>query len=131
MSGAWLVSYLILWGLVVVLAFLVFGCLQQLGILQRRTEGHSVNTDDSVPTLEKDGPTIGSPLPDIVAESMNGFGKLISSSEKGTLLMFMSPLCESCQHVVDPLNTLVEKQEYSGQVIVILRADEQGCRAFQ
>ena len=39
-------------------------------------------------------------------------------------------MCEACQHIVEPLNTLVEDVARAVHPVVIVRADEQGCRAF-
>jgi hypothetical protein len=44
--------------------------------------------------------------------------------------MFMSPMCETCQHVVDPLNTLADDTARGVRPFVIMRADEHAARAF-
>ncbi len=133
MTGLWLASYLVLWGLVIILCLLILGCLQQIGLLQRRIEGVSLNPEVLLPTIEDDGPPIGSSFPELAAETISKSGTVsltAGDQHKGTLLVFISPLCETCQHLVDPLNAFVEKHESSERVVVILHADEQGCQAF-
>lgn len=137
MTGLWLLSYIILWLVVVVLCLITVGLLQQLGILQRQLEqrGSELTNEEQLlhPALEDDGPTTGSVLPQLTVNSINGFGSLTLSSLSSqgySLLMFLSPLCESCQHIVESLNMLVKEAENVGNVIVFMRADEQACRSF-
>ncbi|HLX58778.1 MAG TPA: hypothetical protein VKR83_17295 [Ktedonobacteraceae bacterium] len=135
MTGLWLASYLVLWGIVLVVCVLLVGVLRQLGLLYRRLEPGSPSSQESgsIPALEYDGPTIGSPLVDLDAQSINGFGNLLwTTLDKGEarLFVFMSPMCEACQHIVEPLNALVAHTNRAVRSVVIMRADEQACRAF-
>jgi len=135
MTGLWLTSYLILWGLVVVVCLLLIGVLRQLGLLYRRLESGSTPSQEgsSIPALENDGPAIGSPIVDLDADTINGFGNLVlNKPDKGgsTLFVFMSPMCEACQYIVEPLNALVANAARAVRPVVIMRADEQACRAF-
>jgi methylamine dehydrogenase accessory protein MauD len=137
MTGLWLVSYIVLWLVVGGLCMILLGLLQQLGLLQRQLQQHSseFTSEENLlhPALEDDGPAIGSTLSQLTATSINGFGSLTSSplsSEGYSLLMFLSPLCESCQHIVESLNMLVKDDSNLRSVIAIMRADEQACRSF-
>jgi AhpC/TSA family len=137
MTGLWLVSYIVLWLLVGGLCLITTGLLQQLGLLQRQLEQRDseLTTEKKTlhPALEDDGPAIGSTLPPLTAISINGFGSLtfpFVSTEGYSLLVFLSPLCESCQHVVESLNMLVKDDTNAREVIAIMRADEQACRSF-
>src|ERR1019366_4237794 len=137
MTGLWLVSYIFLWLVVGILCLITIGLLQQLGLLQRQLEQHGSEptTEETLlhPALEDDGLAIGSTLPQLTANSINGFGSLtfpFPSLEGYSLLVFLSPLCEPCQHIVEPLNMLVKEAVNTGKVIVIMRADEQACRSF-
>jgi methylamine dehydrogenase accessory protein MauD len=137
MTDLWLVSYIVLWLLVIVLCLITLGLLQQLGLLQHQLNQHTLEPvaeeNPLLPLLEEDGPAIGSVLPQLKANSINGFGSLILSplsSERDRLLLFLSPLCEPCQHIVESLNTLVKNDANTRKVIVIMRADEQACQAF-
>jgi hypothetical protein len=135
MTGLWLASYLVLWGLVVVICLLLIGILRQLGLTQRQLESHlpQLSEEGSVPALEHDGPGLGSPLVDLEVGTINGFGTLTALRRRGNgtlLLVFMSPMCETCQHIVDPLNALVEDAVRTLRAAVIMRGDEQACRSF-
>jgi hypothetical protein len=137
MTGLWLASYLVLWGLVVVLCLFLIGTLRQLGLLRRQLEPDlsqpQSQEEDFIPTLENEGPTIGSPLVDLEADTINGFGPLTRATLRDrsrTLLVFMSPLCETCQHIVQPLNFLVEDAAHTLRTTVIMRGDQQACRTF-
>lgn len=136
MTGPWLISYLVLWVLVAVLSFLVVGILRQIGLMQRdlNREQRPVQPEHlDPPTLEQDGPHIGSSLPDLVAKTINGYGSVTPEmlrSQGRVLLVCMSPTCESCQHLVEPLNAFVQDEANAERVVVIVRADEVGCMAF-
>jgi methylamine dehydrogenase accessory protein MauD len=135
MSGPWLVSYVVLWVIVVMLCFFLIGVLRQLGLLYRQFEKRpsQMQEEDAIPVLEQDGPAIGSPLPNLEVDTFNGFGRLSTALLRGgssTLLVFISPMCETCQHAVEPLNTLVADATRNVHPVVIVRADEQACRAF-
>jgi methylamine dehydrogenase accessory protein MauD len=133
MTGLWLASYLVLWGLVVVVCLLLIGILRQLGLMHRQLAPSPLpsQADRSLPALEHDGPAIGSPIVDLEAETINGFGTLtLLRDHDSTLLVFMSPMCEACQHLVEPLNALVADVRRAVRPVVIMRADEQGCKAF-
>lgn len=46
--------------------------------------------------------------------------------------MFMSALCESCQQIVSAINAVaVREAAFRDRVIVVMRANESACRAFQ
>ncbi len=133
MTGLWLASYLVLWGLVLVLCLLLIGILRQLGLVHRQLAPSPLPSQggSSLPALKHDGPVIGSPLVDLEAETINGFGTLtLLRDHDTTLLVFMSPMCEACQHLVEPLNALVANVRRAVHPMVIMRADEQGCKAF-
>lgn len=137
MTGLWLASYLVLWVVVVVVCFLLIGILRHLGFIQRQldvqVQPSEPQDDGTIPALELDGPPVGSPLMNLEVETINKTGhlKLMALHEDRPLLvMFMSPLCETCQHIVEPLNALVTDVSYGVRPTVIMRGDEQMCRAF-
>lgn len=129
MSGWWLVTYLALWVLVVVLCLFVLGILRHIGF-----SGHPTAADEPLsPDLEHDGPSIGSFMPPLTFDTVNGFGaislaELIHQSK--VLVVFMSPLCKGCQETVDPLNAIADDTAARVYPVVLMRADEQACDAF-
>lgn len=134
MTGFWLVSYIGLWVIVILLVLLVVGLLQQLGLLQRQFGQLGTEQTQSLasppPPAEQDGPALGSLLPDLNVESVNGFGNLTLRENTQMLVLFMSPMCEGCQKIVDSVNELIESQIYRGRVVVILRGDDHARQAF-
>lgn len=135
MTGLWLASYLVLWGIVVVMCLLLIGILRQFGLMQRQLKPRisEPQEEDSIPDLEHDGPLIGSPLTDLEIGTINNFGTLTLASlheRSPLLLMFMSPLCETCQHIVESLNALVADARRVIHAAVIIRGDEQASQAF-
>ena len=76
---------------------------------------------------------IGSALPPLGVDTCNSFGKVtpdVLREQGATLLVFLSPMCEPCQHAVEPLNWLVAEAASTVHPVVVYRADEQACRAF-
>jgi methylamine dehydrogenase accessory protein MauD len=137
MSGLWLVSYLMLWLVTLGLAVLLYGALRQIGALHLQLQ-RSSQTDpqsqvevETIPALEDDGPAIGSALPAWVYEqaSIPAQGGAAASPSK-TLLMFMSPMCETCQHVVAPLNALAGDPARGVRPIAVFRSDRPAYEAF-
>lgn len=133
LSGPWLISYLILWLTVVALSLLVVDVLRELGTRRSRTARGTGQEDEEVRTRQDDGPPIGSMIPDWRAESVNGFGMVTINEEGssgGTLLVFMSPLCEGCQGVVAPLNDVVANRAGEVRAVAVLQGNLPACRAF-
>jgi hypothetical protein len=140
MSGLWLLGYVLLWGIVALMGLLLLGLLRQVGALNLRlAQPHGAHETDAaghagaMPPLEQDGPVFGSPLPawagDVAGwtdESDAGGG----AAEASTLLMFLSPLCETCQHVVEPLNELAADTDCGVRPAAIIRADRMAYEAF-
>lgn len=131
------VSYVALWVLVIALCLLVVGLLQQVGLLQRSLHSSPAQEEGTsalpLPSVENDGPALGSSLPEHTLETINGFGAFILASaqnKQGTLLLFLAPNCKGCQQVVEPINKIVDELVYDGRVIAILRTDEKGGRSF-
>jgi methylamine dehydrogenase accessory protein MauD len=141
MSGLWLVSYLALWALVLGMAVLLYGALRQIGVLhlqlQRSAQADVPPTAEAeadaeiIPPLEEDGPALGTPIPAWVFEQggISAEGGPATVRTK-TLLMFMSPMCETCQHVVEPLNALAADTERRVRPLAVFRSDRPAYEAF-
>lgn len=138
MSGLWLVSYLVLWALVLGMGVLLYGALRQIGILHLQlqasrptggaTGGAGAAEDaESIPPLEDDGPALGTPIPAWVAQQVP---EVDEDPGRKTLLMFLSPMCETCQHVVEPLNALAADASGAARPIAVFRADRPAYEAF-
>lgn len=144
METVFVASYLLLWGLVVLLALLLLGTLRHIGELHLAlTKGGAGTTtatldEGAVPPLERDGPELGALLPGWALEvSASGDGLAGADAIRGsatreqyTLLMFLSPLCEACQHIVEPLNDLAADASRSVHPAAVIRADRPAYEAF-
>jgi len=130
-NGAWLISYIALWAIVATLIALTIGTLQQLAT---RSGEAPKRERDTVVSVERDGPQVGSYLPSIRAATINEHGFVDTGSVDGnaeTVLLFMSPRCATCQAIVEPINRVVKDRAGALQIIVILRADDtEGCINF-
>lgn len=151
MSGFWLVSYLALWIVVAGMVLLLLGALRQIGVLhlqlhdgkqqaKMRAAAPTAEGEEDIPPLEQDGPPIGSSLPEWAGESApdeahaqqessaNPTGSHKTASK--TLLMFLSPLCDTCHNVVEPLNALAADSSAAVRTLAIFRADRPAYEAF-
>jgi hypothetical protein len=136
MSGFWLLSYVVLWILVAGMALLLVGTLRQIGMLhlqlqqgQATLEATASTDGQSIPPLESDGPPIGSPVPAWVDYSSDHAAQEPPLQTK-TLLMFLSPLCDTCQQVVEPLNALADDSSSGVRPIAVFRSDRPAYEAF-
>jgi len=137
MSGLWLMSYLVLWALVLGMAVLLYGALRQIGVLhlqaqrpaQAATAPHA--EVETIPSLEDDGPAIGSAIPVWVSEQAGIPAEEDEATPTAkTLLMFMSPMCEPCQRVVAPLNSVADDPARGVRPIGVFRSDRPAYEAF-
>jgi hypothetical protein len=132
-SGLWLVSYVALWLLVLSVGSLQAGVLREIGMLRRRGQSE-LSGPTAVSPIEDDGPVIGSDLPALVVNASNGHGSFAlrqSEIRQGTLVVFLSPLCEGCQDIVGPLNRVLKDGSRAVRAFAILRGSEHACRAFE
>jgi methylamine dehydrogenase accessory protein MauD len=125
MSGVWLASYVVLWLIVLVLAFLLAGALRQLGLLQLRLG------DDPGALITDTGLERGALAPDFTA-LQSETGELVTLSELppiARMLVFASPGCLSCRELIPGLNE-VRKTRRDFDFLVICRGDVESCQGF-
>ena len=125
MSGVWLASYVVLWLLVLALAFLLAGALRQLGLLQLRLG------DDPGALITDTGLERGTLAPDFTAVQSET-GELVTLSElspRARMLVFASPGCLSCRELIPGLNE-VRKTRRDMDFLVVCRGDTESCQAF-
>jgi methylamine dehydrogenase accessory protein MauD len=124
-SGVWLASYIVLWALVLLLAFLLAGALRQLGLLQLRLG------DDPGALITDIGLERGTQAPDFTALDAES-GEVVSLSDLPAvprMLVFASPGCLSCRELIPGLNE-VRKTRGDHDFLVICRGDLESCRGF-
>ncbi|HEY6835674.1 MAG TPA: redoxin domain-containing protein [Gaiellaceae bacterium] len=125
MSGVWLASYIVLWVLVLLLAFLLAGALRQLGLFQLRLG------DDPGALITDGGLDRGATAPDFTALDSEA-GELVSLSDLPAvprMLVFASPGCLSCRELIPGLNE-VRKTRGGYDFLVVCRGDLESCQAF-
>jgi methylamine dehydrogenase accessory protein MauD len=125
MSGVWLASYVVLWLLVLALAFLLAGALRQLGLLQLRLG------DDPGALITDTGLERGTLAPDFTAVQSES-GELVTLSElspRARMIVFASPGCLSCRELIPGLNE-VRKTRRDIDFLVVCRGDTESCQAF-
>jgi methylamine dehydrogenase accessory protein MauD len=124
-SGVWLASYVVLWVVVLLLAFLLAGALRQLGLLQLRLG------DDPGALITDTGLERGAPAPDFTAVDAET-GELVSLSDLPAvprMVVFASPGCLSCRELIPGLNE-VRKTRGEFDFLVVCRGDLESCQAF-
>jgi methylamine dehydrogenase accessory protein MauD len=125
-SGVWLASYIVLWLVVFVLAFLLAGSLRQLGLLQLRLG------DDPGALITDTGLERGVQAPDFVAQDTET-GEPVTLSElppAPRLLVFASPGCLSCRELMPGLNEVRKTRRGEFDFLVVCRGDIESCRGF-
>ncbi len=97
MNGtAWILSYVLLWGTVVVLSFTVVALLRQIGVLHTRIAPMGVHFAGEGPELDQPAPTVDG---------------LSYPSAPFTLLAFTSPTCELCERLKPALARLARSYD--------------------
>jgi methylamine dehydrogenase accessory protein MauD len=125
MSGVWLASYVVLWLLVLGLAFLLAGALRQLGLLQLRLG------DDPGALITDTGLERGTLAPDFHAPDSET-RELVTLSDlepKARMIVFTSPGCLSCRELIPGLNE-VRKTRRDFDFLVVCRGDIDSCQSF-
>jgi len=104
MRGAWLYSYLALWGLVLLQAFLVLSALRQIGVLLLRMGPRpalDVGEGASGPEFGQAAPSAGAAGIELNPLGGNGFA--------GSVMIFTSPTCGSCVLIPQAVSSLVNR----------------------
>jgi methylamine dehydrogenase accessory protein MauD len=121
MSDALLVSNVVLWVAVVVLAGVVAALVRQIGVLYERVAPAGA-------LMLGRGPEVGEPAPVIRVEELSGAARDVGGVEAGgrsTLLFFLSPTCPVCKTLLPALRSAARKE--AGWLDVVLASD--GVRA--
>jgi methylamine dehydrogenase accessory protein MauD len=125
-SGVWVASYIVLWVVVLVLAFLLAGALRQLGLMQLRLG------DDPGALITDTGLERGAQAPDFTAIESES-GELVTLSDlvaKPRVLVFASPGCLSCRELIPGLNEVRKTRKGEFDFLVVCRGDVESCQGF-
>ena len=126
MNLLWLVSYLVLWLLVLCLGFLLLGALRALGLLRWRLEQLEATTPSR---LGRGGLKPGKKAPDFTLPSIAaGEVSLHDFAGRRVLLVFTQSGCKPCHRVVPELNKLQRGGHV--QVLVVNNGELEATRQW-
>ena len=116
MSGPWLVSYLVLWLVVVALCVVVVALARQIGTLHLRLGPRGALE------LDDEGPPLGDAPPPRDAVDLHGRSVTIGGPGSPQLLLFVSPGCMVCGQVLPSLPVVARAN--SLEAIAVSEEDE-------
>jgi methylamine dehydrogenase accessory protein MauD len=97
MSGWWLVSYIVLWVLVIALALLTLALARQVGTLHLRLGPRGALE------LDEEGPPLGEAPGPVDTSDVAGRPVTVGGPGQPQLLLFVSPGCPVCREVLPSL----------------------------
>ena len=106
MNGTLLVSYVILWALVIILSLLVFALARQVGVLHERVAPAGA-------LMPTSGPKVGELTEVMPLTDLNGHAVAVGGVDAeglATLIMFISPTCPVCKSLVPIARSLVSHE---------------------
>ncbi|OOV93065.1 methylamine dehydrogenase accessory protein MauD [Pseudomonas sp. MF4836] len=119
---ALIVSNVLLWCLLIALAFAVMGLVRQIGILHGRI------APAGALMLDK-GVAVNEPAPKVTAADRDGrpvnFGY---AGDKGQLLFFLSPTCPICKSLLPAIKSIAREQAERLEVIYVSDGDLEAQR---
>ena len=115
MSALW-VSHIVLWLIVVVLCFVVFALMRQIGVLHERVFPAGA-------LMTGRGPQAGeqTPVNDLVA--FDDTRITLGDGTRSTLLLFVSPSCPVCKTLLPIVNSVARSEARNHPLQVILASD--------
>jgi len=114
--SALLVSHVTLWLIVVVLCFVVFALMRQIGVLHERVFPAGA-------LMTGRGPQVGeqTPVKDLIAFDDSGI--VLGDGTRSTLLLFVSPTCPVCKTLLPIVNSVTRTEARSHPLQVVLGSD--------
>lgn len=104
MTTALVVSNVVLWGLVVVLAAIVAALTRQIGVLYERVAPAGA-------LMVARGPKVGEAAPVLTAPALDGGTRALGGARpdgRSTLLFFLSPTCPVCKELLPALRSAAQ-----------------------
>lgn len=126
MTTPWLISYLVLWAVVLGIGFLLLGTLRSLGLLQWRFD----ELQATRPVRKgREGLPPGKEAPDFTLPSTtNGDVSLRDFAGRKVLLVFTQSGCGPCHDIAPELNRLHAQDEF--QVLVVNNGEPNETQAW-
>ena len=125
MTGIWLISYLILWLLVLLLLLAVVTLARQVGMLHARLGPVGARMTNA-------GPEIGEAAPALAVNDIDGRELTLGSVRgKPTLLVFITTSCSACARLTAAIRTLWKSEHDKLEIaLVSLYSTEEEAREF-
>ena len=121
MSGPWLVSYVVLWGLVLFQGAVIFVLLRQLGLMYMGT----------AQGVSRDGLAAGARAPEFTLPDPAGRPvSLAGFAGRPLLLVFGSTTCAPCRGLIPDLNAFARERAAELQVLYLSRGEAEETRRF-
>lgn len=112
MRGWWLVSYVVLWGVVGLLGVLLVSLARQVGILHLRLGPRgALEVDD-------EGPPLGETAPPAELPDLDGRRLVVGGPGEPQFLLFVSPGCPICREVLPGVPAVVRATDLRPRVLV-------------
>jgi methylamine dehydrogenase accessory protein MauD len=116
-GGTLLISYVILWALVIILSLLVFALARQVGVLHERVAPAGA-------LMPTSGPKVGEMTEVMPLTDLKGHAVAIGGADSeglATLIMFISPTCPVCKSLVPIVRSLAS---YEGKRMRLVFASD-------
>ncbi|MBK6511672.1 MAG: methylamine dehydrogenase accessory protein MauD [Haliea sp.] len=110
------VSHILLWVIVVILCFVVFALLRQIGVLHERVFPAGA-------LMTNRGPQAGDPAPAMQLRAFDDSHIALADGIRSTLLLFVSPTCPVCKTLL-PIVASVEKTERAQHPLQVILASD-------
>ena len=126
MENLLIVSNVVLWVVVVVLAFVVLALARQIGVLYERVAPAGA-------LMVNQGPAVGESAPRFELTTIEGGSVTLggeSAPKKSTLLFFLSPNCPVCNTLIPVLKSIARGESEWLQVVLASDGEIDAQRAF-
>ena len=117
MNGWWLVSYVVLWFLVIALSVLVLALARQVGTLHLRLGPRGALE------LDEEGPPLGEAPEAIEARDLDGRATMVGGPGDPQLVLFVSPGCPVCREVAPSLPAASRAARLAPRIVANAPAD--------
>ena len=125
MEGTLMVSYVVLWALVIVLSVLVFALARQVGVLHERVAPAGA-------LMPVSGPKVGEMTEAMPLTGLNGQAVTVGGADAdglATLILFVSPTCPVCKSLVPTARSLASHE--SKRMRLLFASDGDGIERHE
>lgn len=125
MSGIWLVSYVILWSVVIMLVLISLALARQVGLIHRRLPPPPARA-----TL--DGPAIGNPMEAFTIRAPDGQVFTVGgAAHRQRLFVFVGAGCSACEDLAPSLSSFAKSDRNTTDLVLVsVAGDESENRQF-